>query len=51
MLTQADRASERRHAKLEELQRPAREDTLRIGETTAGEPLRHPTMPAKARRK
>ena len=50
MLTQADRAAERRRVKLEEFQRTAQDGSLRIREMTAGERWRYPAVPAKARR-
>ncbi len=51
MLTQADRAAERRHVKLEELQRQVQDGLLRIRKMTAEERWRSPAVPAKARRK
>jgi len=51
MLSQADRAAERRRVKLEEFQRPAQDGSLRIRKMTAEERWRYPAVPAKARRK
>jgi hypothetical protein len=51
MLTQADRAAERRRVKLEELQRPAQDGSPRIRKMAAEERWRYPPVPAKARRK
>jgi hypothetical protein len=50
MLTQADRAAERRRVKLEELQRQVKDGSLRIREMTPEERWRYPTVPAKARK-
>jgi hypothetical protein len=51
MLTQADRAAERRRRKLEELQRQVKEGSLRIRKMTPDERRRYPAVPAKAGRK
>jgi len=51
MLTQADRAAERRRVKLEEIQRQVRDGTLKIRKMTRAERRRYPATPAKARRK
>jgi hypothetical protein len=51
MLTQADRAAERRRVKLEEIQRQVKDGTLRIRKMTRAERKRYPAAPAKARRK
>jgi hypothetical protein len=52
MLTQADRAAERRRVKLEEIQRQIKSGSLKIRKMTPEE-RRHygPAPPAKARRK
>ena len=51
MLTQADRAAERRRAKLEELRRQVKDGSLKIRKMTPEERRRYPATPAKARRK
>ncbi len=51
MLTQTDRAAERRRVKLEELQRQIKDGSLRIRKMTLEERRRYPAVPAKARRK
>lgn len=51
MITQADRAAERRRAKLEELQRQVKDGSLRIRKMTPEERRRYPAVPTKARRK
>jgi len=51
MLTQADRAAERRRVNPEELQRQVRDDSLSICKTTAKERRQYPAAPAKAWRK
>jgi hypothetical protein len=51
MLTQADRAAERRRAKLEDIQRQIKDGSLRIRKMTAEERRRYPALPPKARRK
>jgi hypothetical protein len=50
MLTQADRAAERRRVKLGEVQRQIKDGSLRIHKMTPEERRRYPPMPAKARR-
>jgi hypothetical protein len=49
--TQADRAAERRRAKLEEIQRQVKEGSLTIRKMTPEERKRYPTRPAKQRRR
>ena len=51
MLTQADRAAERRRVKLEEIQRQVKDGSLRIHKMTPEERQRYPALPAKARRR
>jgi hypothetical protein len=51
MLTQADRAAERRRVKLEEIQRQIKDGSLKIRKMTPEERRRYPVLPAKARRK
>jgi hypothetical protein len=51
MLTQADRAAERRRVKLQEVQRQVKDGSLRIRKMTPEERRRHPARPAKARRR
>jgi hypothetical protein len=51
MLTQADRAAERRRVKLEELERQVKDGSLRIRKMTPDERRRYPAVPVKARRK
>lgn len=51
MLTQADRAAERRRVKLEEIQRKVKDGSLRIRKMSPAERRRFPAIPAKARRK
>ena len=51
MLTQADRAAERRRVKLEEIQRQVKDGSLRIRTMTPEERRRYPAKPAKARRR
>jgi hypothetical protein len=51
MLTQADRAAEKRRVKLEEMERQLKEGSLTIRKMTAEERKRYPPRPAKARRK
>jgi hypothetical protein len=50
MLTQADRAAERRGVKLGEIQRQVKDGSLSIRKMTPEERRRYPAMPAKARR-
>jgi len=51
MLTQADRAAERRRAQLKEIQRQVKDGSLTIRKMTEEERKRYPPRPAKARRK
>jgi hypothetical protein len=51
MLTQAERAAERRRAKLEEVQRQVKDGSLRIHKMTPEERRRYPAVAPKARRK
>ncbi|HWX45722.1 MAG TPA: hypothetical protein VNY52_10435 [Solirubrobacteraceae bacterium] len=51
MLTQADRAAERRRAKLEEIQQQVKEGSLTIRKMTPEERKRYPPQPPRARRK
>jgi hypothetical protein len=51
MLTQADRAAERRREKLKEIQRQVKDGTLKIRTMTRDERRRYPALPPKARRK
>lgn len=51
MLSQADRAAEKRRAKLEEIERQVKDGSLRIRKMTAEERKRYPPKPAKPRRK
>jgi hypothetical protein len=50
MATQADRAAERRVAKLEEVERQIKDGSLTIRKMTAEERKRFPPRPAKARK-
>jgi hypothetical protein len=50
MSVQADRAAERRQAKLEEIRRQVKDGSLTIRKMTAAERQRYPTRPAKSRR-
>jgi len=50
MITQADRAAERRRVRLEEIQRQLKEGSLTIRKMTAEERKRYPPVPAKGRR-
>jgi hypothetical protein len=49
--TQADRAAERRRAKLEEIQRQVKDGSLTIRKMTPDERKRYPTQPAKQRQR
>jgi hypothetical protein len=49
--TQADRAAERRRAKLEKIQRQVKDGSLKIRKMTPEERKRYPTQPAKQRRR
>jgi len=51
MLTQADRAAERRRVKLEEIQRQVKDGSLTIRKMTPDERRRYPAMRVKARRR
>jgi hypothetical protein len=51
MLTQADRAAERRRVKLEEIQRQIKSGSLKIRKMTPDERRRYGAPPTKARRK
>jgi hypothetical protein len=51
MLTQADRAAEKRRAKLEDVQRQVDDGSLKIRKMTADERKLFPPKPADARRK
>lgn len=51
MLTQADRAAERRRVKLEEIRRQVKDGSLRIRQMTPEERQRYPAMPTKERRR
>jgi len=50
VLTQADRAAERRRVKLEQIQRQLKDGSLRIREMTPEERRRCPATPAEAGR-
>ena len=50
MATQADRAAERRVAKLEDVERQLKEGSLTIRKMTAAERKRYPPRPAKPRK-
>jgi hypothetical protein len=51
MLTQADRAAEKRRVKLEDVQRQVEDGSLTIRKMTAEERKRFPPKPAEPRRK
>lgn len=51
MLTQADRAAEKRRVKLEEIERQLRDGSLTIRKMTAKERKRFPPRPAKGTRR
>jgi hypothetical protein len=51
MITQADRAAEKRRLKLEDVQRQLKEGSLTIRKMTAEERKRFPPVPAKAARR
>jgi hypothetical protein len=51
MLTQADRAAERRRTKLEEIQLQVKDGSLRIRKMTPEERKRYPPRPSRVRRK
>jgi hypothetical protein len=48
MITQAERAAEKRRVKLEEIERQQKEGSLKIRKMTAQERKRFPPRPAKA---
>jgi predicted nucleic acid-binding Zn-ribbon protein len=48
MITQADRAAERRRTKLEEIQQQVKAGSLTIRKMTAEERKRYPPRPSKA---
>lgn len=49
VLTQADRAAERRRAKLEQIQQQVKDGSLKIRKMTADERKRYATKPAEKR--
>jgi hypothetical protein len=51
MLTQAERAADRRREKLKEIQRQVKDGSLRIRKMTRDERRRYPAVPPNARRK
>jgi hypothetical protein len=51
MITQADRAAEKRRVKLEDVQRQIKEGSLTIRKMTAEERKRYPPKPSKSARK
>ncbi len=51
MLTQAERAADKRRARLEEIQRQLKDGSLKIRKMTPEARRRYPAMPAKARRR
>jgi hypothetical protein len=51
MLTQAERAAERRRVILEEIQRQVKDGSLTIRKMTAEERERYPPRPSKRRRR
>jgi hypothetical protein len=51
MLTQADRAAERRREKMKEIARQVKDGSLKIRKMTRDERRRYPAVPPKARRK
>ncbi len=51
MLTQADRAAEKRRVKLEDVQRQVKDGSLTIRKMTAEERKRFPPKPSESRRK
>ena len=50
MITQADRAAERRKAKLEDVERQLKEGSLKIRKMTAAERKLYPPRPSDGRR-
>jgi hypothetical protein len=51
MLTQAERAAEKRQAKLEDMQRQVKDGSLKIRKMTALERKRFPPRPSKGSRR
>jgi hypothetical protein len=51
MLTQAERAAEKRQAKLEDMQRQVKDGSLKIRKMTAQERKRFPPRPSKGSRR
>jgi hypothetical protein len=51
VLTQAERAAERRSVKLKEIQRQVKDGSLKIRKMTRDERRRYPAVAPKARRK
>jgi len=51
MLTQAERAAEKRRVKLEDMQRQVKDGTLKIRKMTAQERKRFPPRPSKGSRR
>jgi hypothetical protein len=51
MITQADRAAEKRRAKLEDVKRQVKDGSLTIRKMTAEERKRYPPKPSKSGRK
>jgi hypothetical protein len=51
VITQAERAAEKRRLKLEDLQRQIKDGSLKIRKMTAQERKRFPPLPAKGSRK
>ena len=51
MVTQADRAAERRRASMEKIQRQVKDGSLTIRKMTAEERKRYPPVASKGRRK
>jgi hypothetical protein len=51
MITQADRAAERRRARLEEIQQQVKAGSLTIRKMTSEERKRYPPIPSKGRRR
>ena len=51
MLTQSDRAAEKRRVKLEEIERQLKEGSLTIRKMTAKERKRFPPLPSKGSRR
>jgi hypothetical protein len=51
MITQAERAAERRRLRLEEIQRQVKDGSLKIRSMTPEERRRYPSVPPRPRRK